>query len=237
MTTSRLLAVLTTVVVGGFVLAGCTSESTATPTPTPSATAVEATPATTPSATVTATAAPAPEATPTAPAAPAVDLADPVSWVMSSSGLGPVQLGGSATATIDDLAAAGGPAATRQEACPVIGIEDPAIPFIYFGTESFDSDVITSVRLGIGSALEEGRPSPTTAEGIGLDSTLAEAQAAYPGLERTGEYNAVEYWGVAPGGDDWLVFTVGKPDLGEGAGMISTISVGDGPVPPSEFCG
>jgi hypothetical protein len=231
MTTSRLFTALTTVIVGGFVLAGCTSGSTTTPaTPTPSATSVEATPSTTPSASET----PAPEPT---PATPAVDLADPASWVMSSTGLGPIQLGGSATATIDELAAAGGPAATREEACPVIGIDDPSVPFVYFGTDSFDSDVITSVRLGIGSQLEADRPSPTTAEGIGLDSTLAEAQAAYPALERTGEYNTVEYWGVAPGGDDWLVFTVGKPDLGEGAGMISTISVGDGPVPPSEFCG
>ena len=230
MTTSRLLTALTAVVVGGFVLAGCTGESTTTPvTPTPSATSVEVTPSTTPSATATTT--PAPEPT------PAVDLADPASWVMSSTGLGPIQLGGSATATIDELAAAGGPVATREEACPVVGIDDPSVPFVYFGTDSFDSDVITSVRLGIGSQLEADRPSPTTAEGIGLDSTLAEAQAAYPALERTGEYNTVEYWGVAPSGDDWLVFTVGKPVEGADAGTISTISVGDGPVPPSEFCG
>lgn len=230
MNTSRLIVALTALAVGSLALTGCTSSSdTDASAPSPTTSSVAASPSTSP----------APSATPetgTPTPTPTIDLADPSSWVVSATGIGPITLGGSAAAAAESMTAFTTTSNDGAPECPVTVYDSDAVPSIYIGTENVDSDVITSIRLGVG-LVPDGATSPTTAEGIGIGSTVDELTAAYPSIAVTGEYNGTEYRGVQGDAGDWLVFSSGPSSDGAAASPVNTIALGVGPVPPTEFCG
>ncbi|SIO09409.1 hypothetical protein [Agromyces cerinus] len=168
------------------------------------------------------TAEPSPAPTPT-PAPVEADPADPSTWLIDADGIGPFELGmplDAAVALVPDY---------TVETCP-----NPAVRFL--GSETASSPTIILVAADDGGLAEvtlSGSTQPATAGGIRVGSTVTEATSAYPGLELTQRY-ADRY--TLEGTPGWISFTTEGLDVGPTA-PITTISVVEGAVPPSEYCG
>lgn len=178
------------------------------------------------------TALPEPEVSATqspTPPAPAIDLADPSSWIIDFSGVGPLTIGGSLAEQRQSMTAftdRSGPD------CLVGMFHQTGSPSIWVhpgNDDSIDSIALGGAIFGGPQVGDISAASPKTVEGIGVGATVDALRAAYPGLEETGSYNFLTYYGVA-GTSNWMVFWVAD-------GVVDGVSIGPNSVPPSESCG
>lgn len=187
------------------------STASAGPTQTPHPTQTS-TPTTTPTPTPTPTATPAPSPAPVAePPAPVEDPADPSTWVIRFTGVGPVTLGTSfdeqrqLLPAFDDVT---DPLCVSGQ----LAVQAPSgfrMLFVGGGDQPTSTAAITFGKNGA-TPTDDGSMTPRTAEGIGIDSTKDELFAAYPDIELTGMYHSEDYpyYGLTDGDGGWIVFAL-----------------------------
>ncbi|WP_368498721.1 hypothetical protein [Herbiconiux sp. A18JL235] len=213
-------AVAGLVAAAALALAGCAGTgsggSEATPFPIPSVTAsVPTITATPPAFTSTATPTAAPEP------APAPDPADPSTWTIGFDGIGPITLG----TPLADIEAAVPP----TDSCRP-GVDSFFGSAVVASTDGADGE---SVGLVISQGVASGEGSsitpPTTAEGIGVGSTIDELLAAYPDAEPYQAVNSTVY--RITDGATYIHFD----DYGKGT--VQIVEVTSSAVKPKEYCG
>lgn len=182
-----------------------------TPRPTPSRTPTPA-PTAPPSPAQTSTApSPADPAAPQVPAGPAMDPSDPSTWIIRFDGVGPVSLGvpmNDQRQVLPDFTDITDPSCTEY----YLDLEAPSgfSVLMLGGAQQPKTTVGVTFGNGGGTGPETQETTPRTAEGIGIDSTLDDLLATYPGIEKTGMYQFEEYpyYGLTDGQGAWIVFGI-----------------------------
>lgn len=184
-------------------------------------------PAQTPSPTMSATPTPP---VPTSVPTPTIDPADVSSWTIDFDGVGPARLGvqlavdrASLTQLTDE----------SQPTCPIGVFSSDAAPTIILVPDA--SSTVTAIEVsGLlwGHVSQDFHRTPRTHAGIGADSTLADVLAAYPGIQKTGRYSFIDYYGISNGEGRWIVFAVDAD-----TGAVWGIQTGSTPGMPKELCG
>lgn len=212
--TRRRLPVAAVVVVGALLLSGCAASQAGEPSASPAGSA-------SPSA-----AASAPTPTPS-PTPAAVDLADPSSWIIGFTGVGPLAVGSDLAAATQSMTAF--TSSTPFEGCPtIVSFDTPGVPNFVL-TEMEGGTVERVVLQGGGSPSDFLATSPQTSGGIGIGATLPELQAAYPELTDLNDYFNPHY-ALSDGNGNWINFAVAE-------GVVYTIVVQPQPAIPRELCG
>lgn len=207
----RMLAIAS--VVAALALAGCATAPATTPSGTAPAAAASS-PVTAESPAPTASSMPTSEA-------PRVDLDEPGSWIISSSGFGPLTLGmtyADATALLGDHG--------WRIGCGA-GIEAETLFWgssVAAGTSG--AGTITSISL-----LPEAGFDPHTALGIGFDSTLDEVAVAYPSAAAVTSFGQ-GYSGFRITDDRGTMFAGSRTGA-----LVEMIAVTSDDVAPMEYCG
>ncbi|MFB2599503.1 hypothetical protein ACEXQE_17050 [Herbiconiux sp. P17] len=186
----------------------------------------------TPTVTVTVTATPAPTAAPTPTEAPAPDPAayspdDVGTWVIDYAGIGPFVLD-------DTLADAQAVVPTTVDTCRP-GVDTYQIAGLGFtavsGIEESDPAApIVVVRMLAVDGFDPSAPQPRTETGIGIGSTVAELQSAYPELESYQGMSKTTIYRIAADGR-----TINFEDFGTGEIQIISVAASSGV--GSEYCG
>ncbi|NYG22244.1 hypothetical protein BJY17_002991 [Agromyces hippuratus] len=199
------------IIVGGLVaLSGCSPSSEAaspvSPSPAPSAEA------------------PASEEPVATPSAAPLDPGDMSTWVAGSAGIGAIERGASWGAVEAQLAGM----AVETMCSGAVYFTADASATVYVGLEQ-DGDTIRQVWAA-GDATDA--KSPATAAGISLGATLADLQAAYPGIvESVIPYPSdTTAYAVADADGSWLVFSL-RDDV------VTQIGATASQFPPKELCG
>lgn len=170
--------------------------------------------------------APSVTATPT----PAADAADPSTWLVDSSGIGPMLLDAELAAstsglteyTADDPAQCGNPERRVYSS--------PTLPTLWIGISTSSPTTIVSVSIG-GDLPDATRAaaSPKTSDGIAIGSSEADVVAAYPQATMIAQGSVVFYEIGEVSGAHVEIATFN--------GIVQTISVLSTPYPLTEFCG
>lgn len=198
------------------VLAGCA------PSPAP---ATESSPSPAPS-TPTST----PSATPTPSSDPVADSADPSTWTISDSAVGPIELGGDFDSTLASLPA---PWSSDAESCSYSAWwrqPEGLYGMYFFRSNESDTAPIKEVAV-YGLASPDG--GPKTAEGLGAGSTRADVLAAYPDAEEGTAEIGTESWLRLPSSGDAHVFF----QFPEGQDIARGVVVTTDAEPAYEVCG
>ena len=216
---------------GGVALGMIPQPFAAAPAPSPSATTVD------PSETPTPSSAPVvsePTSTPT-PTSTRKPFAaeDPATWTISGSEFGPIALGGEAAAETDVFDRGYMPLSVSDE-CPTPGYAGWVLEGDV-SVEVFASDngSVYMVRLFSTDPFVTADPAgsaPTTAEGIGLGSTLDELRTAYPGVRGPADALASPFWTVDTSSGP-ITFEVAEQD-----GIVRGVHIGDRAQLPSSPC-
>lgn len=194
---------------------GCTA---APPAPAPTVT-VTVSPTAAPSPSPTATSAPAPDPS-------AYDPADPGTWTIDYSGIGPLVVG-------DTLASVQAAVPAAPETCRA-GVDVYTLDGLAFtavsGIDEADPSAPVSVVRLLSTSSDTPAVQPRTEAGIGLGSTVAELQAAYIELEPYQGMRGETVYRIAADGR-----TINFEDLGTGTVQIISVVAGVGV--GSEYCG
>jgi len=166
--------------------------------------------------------------TPTAVASPEPapqEADDPATWIISGAGIGPVTIG----SDVGEFSVVG-PYTEQDEECPNPAVHslggDGVAPMTVVSADGGSS--VASVHVTSWGA-EGAVASPQTAEGIGLDSSLAEVQSAYPGIELSDTHGETSQY-ASPDHGGWVIFTV-QDDV------VVQLSASTTSHNPSERCG
>ncbi|WP_194422228.1 hypothetical protein [Microbacterium abyssi] len=198
---------------GALMLAGCATASPApeasTPAPEPSATSAD------------------PDPSPTSE--PPVDLEDPSTWVVTETGIGPIETGGDFAATLAELPDTW----MNDENCSWAAwwnAEDESYNMNFVrGTESEEEPIV----LASASAADPVTPGvgPRTEEGLGIGSTKDEVRAQYPDAAE-GEAPIGEGTWLSVPGDGTMIFF--EYYTGDQANAVTVTTLEE---PPYEVCG
>ncbi|MCS5496060.1 hypothetical protein NY547_02255 [Cnuibacter physcomitrellae] len=215
-------------------LSGCVAE----PAPTPSPTVSTASPTRT--ATPTPSISPSPDGpqpgtpSPTAgadPSWPAYDPADPSTWTIDFTGIGPFAVG----RPMEEQAAAFD--GISRDDCGNTGVASYLPPGLWIAAAADNGGQVWLVSSSIRPD-QPGGIGPHTVEGIRPGSTVGDLLAAYPGIQAHMGSLSPSYF--LTDGTTWINFTVWRSDSPEAlqpADTIDAISVGSHEFPPKEICG
>ncbi|MDO9395906.1 MAG: hypothetical protein Q7T71_05135 [Herbiconiux sp.] len=201
---------------------GCVGTTDPAPSPGPTAPTVTAGPATaTVPATPLATSTPDPaaSATPTPDAGPAYDPADPATWTIDFTGIGPVILG----RPLGELPTV---VPFSTDSCRPGVYLWPEIGLVASGSATDEAGPVT---LALVSTRDDG-PTPSTEAGIHIGSTIAELQAAYPELASQARFDDSLQYSITDG-TTFIHF------VDYGSGTLKSIDVSAAEMSPKEYCG
>ncbi len=178
-------------------------------------------------------ASPSPSASPTESEAPAADPSDPSTWLITETGVGPIEIGGDLSATLaelpqpwtNDTASCSWSAWWNSEDADfgmyfVRGPEDPASPIS---------------EISVYTAAEAPAPSssPLTSDGLGLGASRAEVMASHPDATEGAAEIGGGTWLMLPGDGAAHVFF----EFREGSDVASDVVVTTRTSPSYEVCG
>lgn len=190
------------------------------PTPVAAPTSTPASPTDSPTPTST----PTPTQTQTAPVQ---DPADPSTWIIDFGGIGPARLGSPvATTEIPGWTDETDPSCLPRQRDLVT---DGQMTLGLFAPVDSKTTGTLNLFFNFIANGDVALPTPRTAEGIGLGSTIEELLATYPGIEKTGEYSSETYFGLSDGQGIWIVFGVLDS-------KVTGIQVGPSNTIPKELC-
>ncbi len=153
-----------------------------------------------PSATASSTASPTPTPTPT-PTAEA-DAADPTTWTITFTSIGPATLGSDRAATRALF-----PTLTDDTDPLCVGdytsLSTASVNLLLLGGQNAPDSVA-----GLQVSGDDLAVSPLTEAGIGLGSSLAQLQAAYPGIEVSDTGSVSSQGSVTDGAGHWIAFAL-----------------------------
>lgn len=187
-------------------------------------------PAVSESASPSVTATPTPFATPTPTPAPVpeADAADPTTWTITFTSIGPATLGSDRAATRTLF-----PSLTDDTNPLCIGdytsLTMAGVNLLLLGGQTAPDSVA-----GLQASGDDFSVSPTTDAGIGLGSSLEQLQAAYPGIEISTTGSVSSQGSVTDGAGHWIAFALindlihniqvaSEADLPRGNGQASGI--------------
>jgi hypothetical protein len=210
--------------------------------PAPSPTTEPSVPASTPaSAPVVDTPAPKPSATATGPVRRPYDPADPGTWTITGKEVGPIALGGTAASELDDVDRV----YEREPNSEPCRAED----ITFFDRPGHGALTVLN-RDGTVTAVLVIRPTgtdpvtaaavddnPSTPEGMGIGTSLAELRQTYPDLAVSGSYSTdgttdgpYSFWTIERDGR-YITFQL------DGTGeRVESVWVASTKVPPIELC-
>jgi hypothetical protein len=171
--------------------------------------------------------APAPKPTLT-PTPAALDLADPSSWIIGFTGIGPLAIGAELSASSQSMTAF--TSGNIFEGCPsIVSFDRPGFPNIVI-TDRYDDGLVELIALEGGPTPSEfTATSPRTSSGIGIGATLEELMGAYPAITYQDDHFTPHY--ALPDGDgNWINFAMYE-------GLVNKIVVRPMSVIPRELCG
>ena len=213
----RRLPVVAVAAIGLLLLSGCARQG-------PDAPIMNPTSSVGPTASTTA---PTPTPTPTPPKL-AMDLADPASWIIGFTSVGPLVIGDNISAT-DRLMTAFSSSAVF-EGCPsILSFDRPGFPNLVIA-DSSDNGLVELIALEGGPTSSDfTATSPRTTAGIGIGTTLDELKTAYPAITYQDDHFTPHYT-LTDGNGNWINFATSE-------GLVNKIVVRPMPVIPREICG
>lgn len=157
-----------------------------------------------------------------------MDLADPESWLIGFTSVGPLAIGDEISATSRSMTAFSSSAVF--EGCPsIISFERPGFPNLVIADSSENGLVELIALEGGPTSSEYTATSPRTSAGIGIGATLDELKSAYPAITYQDDHFTPHY-ALPDGNGNWINFAVFE-------GLVNKIVVRPMPVIPREICG
>ncbi|UWD82083.1 hypothetical protein NY057_14905 [Curtobacterium flaccumfaciens] len=179
----------------------------------------------------TPTANPTPTPTPTS-TRPPYSLSDPDTWTISGREIGPIAFGSPVSGELDEVADVY--TGRVEGVCPNPNVSN----FYRDGSAALTVVAVDGLVWGvdISSYLDPDVVAPTTAEGLGIGSTLDELRAAYPDLTSVDSV----YFSEEEGSGLWSIERDGRYitfELGGQASTVVGVWVSSQAEVPYEFCG
>ena len=181
-----------------------------------------------PSPRETATATPSPTADPRVE-----DPADPGTWIVDGSGVGPIEIGGDFATTLTGLVGtwSNDPASCSWSAWWTA--PDSAYGMFFVRGAESDSAPIREISVYTTAESSDASPGPQTEDGLGIGATKAAVLAAYPGAQEGSSTMGSDTWIKLPGDTDAHVFFAFR----ENSDTAWDIRVTTGSEPSYEVCG
>ncbi len=163
------------------------------------------------------------------PTSLAVDLADPSSWVIEFTGVGPLAIGQSIDGTAPSMIAFTASGVFDSCPTPIRSFDRTGFPNLVFAGSSDDGLIELIALEGGPTSAEYTATSPRTSAGIGIGATLEELETAYPAITFQDDHFTPHY-AESDGHGNWINFAMLD-------GLVNKIVVRPMSVIPRELCG
>ncbi|WP_327014319.1 hypothetical protein [Cryobacterium sp. GrIS_2_6] len=160
-----------------------------------------------------------------------MDLAEPSSWIIDFTSVGPLAIGADLDATkLTMTAFASG---TGFDSCPshsILSFDKTGYPSVFITEKNKGDGLIEQIVLeGTGDSSGYIATSPRTTSGIGIGATLDQLKSAYPAITYQDDHYTPHY-ALPDGHGNWINFDVLE-------GLVKHIVVRPTPVIARELCG